>query len=147
MIKIEKYVVAGKEFTDKDKAEKYEKMALDIKQNFIFYVEHKDKTCDFANGEYAIQRDKEFYNKFLDTLNLMINKYEKWIVNNCVKNGQVWEKEFIKGYVCMRCLDDNDSYLYRYGIILLNICPVCFREYGQMYYALHCNHSAEVKPI
>lgn len=147
MKKVEKFVcsVTGKEFDTEVKAIKHENMAKEIAETFSFWSTSKENNCNFANGEYVIKRDKAFYEKMQDGLDAMIRKYEPWIIENCEGKGQTWKKEYVRGYMVMRYLDDNGSLLYIWGIRFLEICGTCFRQHGQIYYATNCMHDKNEK--
>lgn len=141
---IEKYVdeISGKEFDIKEEAISSENRAKDIKEHFAFYGKI-DNSCDFANGKYYYQRTREIYYRLIDTLIEMVKKYEPWIAKQF---GENLTREYIKGYSMIgRFLDDGNSDLYRWWGTQGNICPKCFREYGQMFWALHCNCDGTVQ--
>ena len=136
--------ISGRKFDKKTDAIKYEKMMLDIQNTFSFYKKIKDDNLSFANGKYAIQRDEDFYNKLLDGLIKMIKKYEKSLWVKCKDWGGL-TRDNVKGHSSLgRWLGDSDSPLYHWWGIQGNICPKCYREYGQMYYALNCKHTKKV---
>ncbi|MEE9214679.1 MAG: hypothetical protein V3U54_07770 [Thermodesulfobacteriota bacterium] len=148
MIKtITKYVdpISGQEFKTKEHAKASEKRSRDIMTTFAFYKEPKDPGCQFSNGEFCIQRDKEFYNCLVDGLIKMVKKYEKWVYSEYKKKLGVMKREHIQGYSLLgRYLDDGDSDLYKWWGIQANVCPKCFREYGQLYYANNCKHNNSI---
>ena len=140
--------IDGRIFKTEEEAITHEEMMKDIKNTFSFYKEDNDDGCRFSNGRYAIQRDEETYNKLLDSIIAMINKYEKWVLKYCYEDGITLQREHIKGYSYLgRFLDDGHSPLYYWWGIQANICPVCFREYGQIYYASNCTHDIVTKDI
>lgn len=124
---------------------KAERKSKGITRLFAFWNKAKsDKTCDFGNGQYCYQRTKEQYNRFVDALSLAMKKYEKWICSQYDDKGGL-KREYINGRSFVgRYLGDGNSELYKYWNILGNTCSVCFREYGQMYYATHCEHSDKI---
>lgn len=141
--KIERFedTVSGKTFATEEEAKISEDKSLDIQNTFKFYEPIEDDEFAFGNGGCCIQRTEEFYNHLLDALVEMIKKYEPWIAREFIKKGSPLSREVVKGYSFIgRYLDDCDSDMYHWWGIQGNICPVCFREYGQMYYALHCKH-------
>lgn len=149
MKKIEKFVcsITGQEFDTEAAAVKHENMAKEISETFSFWTEPEEKSCDFANGEYIIQRDQAFWEKMQDNVDAMVRKYEPWIIKNCEKDGEPWKKEFVRGYYVMRCLDDGGSLLYVWALRLLEICHICYRQYGQLYHANHCRHNKSERDI
>ena len=78
----------------------------------------------FAYGEVFVQRDK----KWLDSYKALIEKIAKSLK---IKYNP-WS------YAWFRCLDDGGSFLYPYAVRVLNVCPVCYKEWGQGYYAKEC---------
>jgi len=132
--------LTGEEFTNKDKCIKAEKKSKAIKKMFSFWkFAPKYDTCDFANGNYCYQRTKEEFDKLIDTIIQAVKKFEPWIYSGYKKHGGL-KREFVIGHTFLgRYLEDGDSKLYEYWSLQGNICPKCYREYGQMYYALHCH--------
>jgi len=133
--------VSGRCFDNEEEAILSEKKSKEIKEVFAFYDPPDDDSCDFVNGKYCIKRSKEFYDKLIDGIIDMVTKYESWILKSYEKHGGL-KKEFVFGYTVLgRFLDDGSSELYRWWEIQANICPVCYREYGQLYYTNNCTHS------
>ena len=83
-----------------------------------------DTGCKFGNGEFSVQRDK----KWLDSYKTLIGKVAKSL--------EIKYKPW--SYAWFRCLDDGGSFLYSYAVRVLNVCPVCYKEWGQGYYANKC---------
>lgn len=85
----------------------------------------EDKTCDFANGHYSIQRD------------------EKWLVGyssalySILKQFNETSYPFMS-YGFFRQLDDEKSVFYGVACRTLHICSKCHKEWGQQYYANNC---------
>jgi len=107
---------------------------------FSFWKEAKNEkdNYNFENGGYCFQRTKEEYNQLGDTLFSAIQQYEKWICKQYKDKGGL-KREYINGQSFVgRYLGDGDSELNTYWCILGRICPKCFREYGQAYYAINC---------
>ena len=117
-----------------------EKVSKDIIDAFSFYNPIETE-CDFLNGRWCIQRTEEFYNRMIDTLIDMIERHEPWIAEQYMTKGTPLSRVLVRGYSFVgRLLDDNNSPLHKWWCIQSNICPTCFREYGQLYYALQCAH-------
>lgn len=138
MIKINKFkdTISGLCFDTEIEAIESEKKHKDIQDTFAFYDKTKTDSCAFVNGEHSIKRNEEFYSKLIDGIINMVNKYESWILKS-YKNGLT--KENVRGYTILgRFLGDGDSSLYEWWSIQANICPRCFREWGQLYHANHC---------
>ena len=148
MKKINKYVdtISGREFETKELALKSENKNRGIQKLFLFWKEPKDDgTCNFANGEWCYQRTRKDFEKFQDALIEAINKYEHWIAKQYEKHGGLKREYIGGGYMIGRYLDDGHSELYHQYCVLSNICPKCFREYGQMFYAINCLCNGNVK--
>jgi hypothetical protein len=92
------------------------------------FPEVKDKNCDFANGEFSIQRDKDY-----------LDRYKKEVIRivKVFNNGGKYEPI---SYGWFRCLDDGSSMFYTVACRILNICPICYKEWGQQYHANNCKH-------
>jgi hypothetical protein len=148
MIKKLKFIneITKEEFNNELKCFKAETKSKDIKKLFSFWKKAKDdKNCDFGNGEYCYQRTKKEYNQFIDVLFLALKKHEKWICKQYDEKGGL-KREYINGLSFVgRYLNDNDSELYDYWCILGKICPKCYREYGQSYFAINCKHNNVAK--
>jgi hypothetical protein len=140
--------ISGREFKTQQEAIKSEKKNGGIEKLFAFWKYPKeDQTCEFANGEWCYQRTEGEYKMFQENLIKAINKYEPWIAGQYEKHGGL-KKEYVKGGTMIgRYLCDGNSELYKQYGVLSKICPVCFREWGQQYYANHCTHSAAPKEI
>ncbi len=138
--------ISGKIFDNIEDAIKSENKSVGIKEAFAFYVPIIDEDLDFANGNFCIQRKEEFYNKIIFALIDTIKKYEPYIAKEYNKIGLT--KDNIKGYSFLgRYLDNGDSQLYKWWTIQASICPVCFREYGQIAFALKCSHDNKIRRL
>ena len=139
MKKVERFVneISKEEYSTKKEAIISENKSRDIQEAFSFYYENKIQVKD-GNDEIGVQRDEEFYYKLIDTLIEMVKKYESWILeSNYAKTGFLREK--VQGYSFLgRFLDDSQSSMYHWWQIQGNICSKCYKEYGQMYFALQC---------
>jgi benzoyl-CoA reductase/2-hydroxyglutaryl-CoA dehydratase subunit BcrC/BadD/HgdB len=130
--------ISGEEFTSEQQAIKSENRSKDIKSSFAFYINNKNKPKD-GNDGIGVKHEEEFYYRLIDTLIKLVKKYDRWILNSYEDVGGL-SRENVKGYSMLgRFLDDSNSGLYHWWCIQSNICPKCYREYGQTYYALHCN--------
>lgn len=119
-----------------------------VDEMFAFYKPIDDPNLKFANGEYAIQRDKKFYLKLIDTLIEAVKIHEAWILENKPYNGNLTREQVMGWSFLGRFLDDSGSDLYKWWGIQGNICRSCYREWGQMYYANHCRHDGvELDPV
>lgn len=144
---VHKYMdeLSGREFDTPIKALMSEKRSKDIRDTFAFYDPVKDVGCEFANGGWCVQRTEEFYNKLVDALIEMVLKYEPWVAEQMFINASGISRATVSGQSILgRYLDDGKSDLYHWYHVQSNICPVCFKEYGQTYYALHCTHDGVI---
>mgnify|MGYP000867998544 CR=1 FL=1 len=146
---ISKYIdeISGKEFKTADEAITSEKKSSGIEKIFSFWNKHPEsKGCDFENGGWAYQRTEEDFLKLKDAIIEAVKSYEPWIYKQYEKSGGLTREHLGSGYIIGRFLDDgNAGEIYKYYRILSNVCPVCFREHGQPYYANNCKHNLEVK--
>lgn len=119
-----------------------------IKKLFSFWVRpKKDKTCNFTNGKWCYQRKDHEYLKLVDALIKGVNEYEPWIASQYEKHGGLKREYIGGGYMIGRYLDDGHSELNEWYHIISNICPKCFREWGQPYYANNCNHNTRSRGL
>ena len=134
--------VSGKIFDDKYDAIKSELKSIDIKHTFESFYSNADlDNTNFVNGDYCLQRDKTFYNRLLDSIIFMAYIYESHITGS----GPPLTRETKKGQSYLgRCLSESNSQLYKWFHVQMCICPVCYREYGQPYYALNCEHNDNI---
>lgn len=147
---IKKYVdeISGKEFNKKEDAIKSEKKSIGIKDLFSFWKEHPDDgTCRFENGGWCYQRTENEYFKLKDSIIKAVKTYEPWIAKEYKKNGGLKREHVHESYVLGRYLYDSDSGIYRWYGLLSNICPTCYRQWGQQYYANNCSHSVEPRGL
>jgi len=96
---IEKYKddISGKIFDNMNEAIQSEIKSADIRKSFEFYIDIKDPTLSFKNGEYSIPRTKDFYERILTTIIKLINKYEPSIVASYNKANTPFTIENIAG--------------------------------------------------
>ncbi len=159
---ITKYIdeVSGREFTDKKQALKSEAKHKTIKSMFSWVKDAKEHTekkeekkdsCKFANGGWCVQRDKVFYHRLICTIIEAINLHEPWIAEQYEQRGGTGLKpENAMGCTLLgRYLSDGGSEIYSWFSLQARICPKCYREYGQAFYALHCgcDGTSDGRPI
>ncbi|MCK5016323.1 MAG: hypothetical protein KAS32_04550 [Candidatus Peribacteraceae bacterium] len=147
---IEKYVdeISGREFKTVEEAIKSEKKNGGIKKLFSFWVPApKDEHCSFANGGWCYQRADHEVLKLTDALLKAIKDYEPWIAGQYESDGGIQRDHLGPGYIIGRYLQDGGSELYSKYCILSEICPKCFRQWGQLYHASHCTCDSEPKPL
>ncbi len=138
---VNKYVdeISRREFAKREDAIKSEKKNGGIKRLFAFWqYPPKDKHCKFANGGWCYQRTDVDVLRFTDALVTAIKDYEPWIAEQYETNGGLQRKHVGTGYIIGRYLSDGNSELYSQYCTLACICPKCYREWGQQYYATHC---------
>jgi hypothetical protein len=89
-------------------------------------IEIKYPKVDIKNDEF-VQRDEQW-----------LKEYKKDIEESVPDQGYPpWT------YAWFRCLDDGKSDWYGPACRVLDICPKCFKEWNQMYYATHCQCFAD----
>lgn len=143
---IERYVdeVSGREFKTPGEAEKSEVASLDIQETLEFVTISEvpnERRGDFANGEFNVQRTKEYYLMFKRALGELMLKHEEEITSseNLGRHGGP-ESWLVPGGIVGRFLDDRDSLLKTWYYTWSNICPTCYREWGQRYFTDRCQH-------
>lgn len=138
---------SGKEFDTAKKAQQSEDKHIAIAKLFAWVPDMgkvtrttKDGSCDFENGYWCVQWSKEERDRLIEDIYKAIKKWEKWIVDgwDAEKHGR-FSTEHIYNYYIGRCLSDGSSPIYKYYGILTEICPKCFRGYGQPYFAYNCH--------
>ncbi len=147
---VEKYIdeISGKEFGTIKEAIASEKRNGGLKKLFAFWKKvPKDKHCNFANGGHCYLRSDHEYWKFVDSLIKAIKDYEPWIASQYDSDGGLARTHVKGGYLLGRYLQDGSSELYSLYCIMSNICPKCFRQWGQPYYANHCKCDTKPKPL
>ncbi len=108
-------------------AEKYQEHMADEGRKIAFlfrYPKVEDDNCKFANGGWSVQRSKEWHDSYRDDIVELVN------ISSYPPLSYGW----------FRTLDDGGSMFYGLACRITNICPKCFREWGQAYYANNCNH-------
>jgi hypothetical protein len=85
----------------------------------------KEDHFDFASGYFCVQRSAKWLKGYKQIIEELVgpSKYELW--------SHIW----------LRSLRDGGSLYYRVACRALNICPVCYREWGQACYAEYCGHT------
>lgn len=88
------------------------------------YPEPFDPHCEFANGHGWILRGKDWLDSYQqDFVHLMRQNHPKISPHDAMLG---------------RLLDDSKFKEYGLWSRIRSICPKCYREWGQPYYALHC---------
>jgi hypothetical protein len=151
---INKYVneITGREYRDKKECEASETRSLSVRQIFKFWKEAephtrttKDGNCDFANGEWCVQRTKAEYDELIQALILAIKLHEPGVAENYEREGGL-KPEFVNSmFILGRYLGDGDSEINHWLHITGCTCQRCFREYGQPYHATHCGCSGKIE--
>ena len=123
-----------------------------IQNAFSFYDEVVDDTRNFQNGEFCVQRDEDFYNRLLDAFLDCIKKWYPEIISKYTKVVGTLDKESLfdrKSFANMWMSEEltDSNALFKWWCIQSNICPVCFREYGQMCYVQNCKHDGSIPTI
>lgn len=147
---INKYVdeISGREFATAEEAIKSEKKNGGIKKLFSFWRElPEDEHCKFANGGWCYQRSEEDVTRFKAALLKAIKGYEPWITSQYESDGGLRMDHLGGGYIIGRYLQDGHSELYGKYCILSDICPKCFRQWGQPYHANNCTCQEKAKEL
>lgn len=138
--------ITGQEFESEFSAIMSERVNKDIKDSFAFWTKNEDMSCGFSNGKYAVLWNKEVYDKLINIFNSLLMSYEPNVYKEAM--GKLENtNELIDSYYVNRVLDDTGSYLNGYLYRIKCVCPNCFREYGQLYYKLHCTCSDSIETI
>lgn len=82
--------------------------------------------CKFSNGEYFIQRDREFYNAYKEAVSQAV------AASGDAGDYKAWS------YGWYRCLSDSGSIFVGIGYRKDCICTHCYKEWGQPFYANKC---------
>jgi hypothetical protein len=85
----------------------------------------KDRDSRFVNGERFVQRDKNW----LDSYKRMV---EKAVLKSMKTDCELWS------YGWFRSLNDGQSMIYGHALRALNVCPICYKEWGQLYFRNKC---------
>lgn len=158
-----KYIdeVSGREFKTSQEARRSETKYRAIAELFSWVPDmckltraKSDSSCDFENGYWCVQWSKEERDRLVDCIYRAIKRWERWLVKGWdVSVNGPFERKHIYTYYVGRSLGDGSSALYKYYSLLTEICPKCYRGYGQPYFAYncHCDGTAgkdhERKPI
>ena len=148
-IKQYKYSVSGKIFDNEYDAIKSEIKSADIEHTFeSFYGTMYFNDTNFVNGCYCIQRNELFYIHLLKTIVSMVHKHEPHIVEWYSNKDAQFTIESVLGQTYVgRLLSESGSQLNKWFNVQMCICPVCYREYGQPYYALNCEHNDSIPTL
>lgn len=78
----------------------------------------------FANGYWCVKRDADWLARYKDRVQEIVGDigYPAW------------------SYEWFRSLSDGASPFYGVACRAMNVCPKCFREWGQPWFANHCQH-------
>jgi hypothetical protein len=121
---------------------------LDLKWPLV-----KQKGCEFSNGGWAVKRDLKWLMGYKRDIEDVVLVWQHNQYNAYVKSG-IWKdygldephefnprKPWTYGW--FRELDDSNGWPYRFALRATNVCETCYREWGQMYYAIHCHHDGK----
>lgn len=134
---VEKFLdeISNRVFDTREEAIKSEIKHGGIKNLFSFWEEH---SIGFPG---SFQRTEIEFLLLKHAFVKAIIDYEPWIASHYEKDGGFRVEHVWAGAIVGRFLDDNHSPLYHWYGIISKICPVCFKEKDQQYYATHCDHS------
>ena len=85
----------------------------------------EDDGTNFVNGDWCIQRSAkwlEMYKTFIE-----------------VEIGDIGHTPWTYGW--FRVLDDGGHQMYGQACRALQVCPICYKEWGQSWFANNCDHS------
>lgn len=149
--KVESYkdCVSGKIFDNKYDAIESELKSADIEHTFeSFYGTMYFNDTNFVNGNYCIQRNELFYIHLLKTIVSMVHKHEPHIIEWYSNKGALFTIESVSGQTYVgRLLSEKRSQVSKWYSVQMCICPTCYREYGQPYYALNCEHNDNIPTL
>lgn len=131
--------LCGTEFQKKAAAVSCEKICLQI-NDFKYKYKIEKRSCNFTNGGGYVQRDIRWWNEIRKEFLGLIKSLHPQIYKESKVNVQN-----ITGFVG-RYLNDSNSKLYGIWAFLYCICPKCYKEWGQPYYARHCVHVIPTTP-
>ena len=149
MEKITKYKneVSGAEFTSAEECRKSEAKSLSIEKIFSFWKDGEkatkkksEGTCEFSNGGWAVQRSKEDLEALTKAIIKAVTLHEPGIIQSYYQKEGLLSNMVNAQYLLGRILSDGNSPIWHWLCVHGDICPTCFREYGQMYYAINCKH-------
>jgi len=86
----------------------------------------KDDGLRFVNGHGSVQRSRGY-----------CEGYKLAVIDFVTKNQEATDYEPMS-YGWFRWLSDGQSMFYSAALRILNICPKCYKEWGQQYYANKC---------
>ena len=132
--------ISGAQFDHAHAALKSEKRSAFIRDTFAFVHVEKSEHCEFENGEYSVQHTAEYYEQFRTALIAAVNKCEPWIAKEFGRFRGKKAEWMCPGGGIGHYLSHGPSPIYHWYCIWWNICPTCFREWGQGYYKTHCKH-------
>lgn len=123
---VNKCVRCGMLFENQMEYEQHRLMENELwRLRYIEFPEVED--AHFTCGGVAMERSVEW----LDAYKIHVASIVKEYTDN---NYEPWS------YAWFRYLDDSNSKLYKVACRVNNVCPICYKEWGQSYYAIHCNH-------
>jgi hypothetical protein len=127
-ITVNKCVECNLLFENDAEYKKHINIDADLKDFEKRWPEVKDTGCKFANGGWSVKRSAEWLENYKNDVVKLIRKYHRMSATEY----KHWSYGFF------RCLDDGGSRFYGISCRTLCICPKCFKEWGQPYYANEC---------
>jgi len=124
-VAMNKCEMCGRLFDDDKKYEQHLEKHRAIEIINGMFPEVEDVNCEFANGGWNVQRNKSW-----------LARYKRVVAGIIEEVGDADGIPFTYGWY--RCLDDGGSMFYAAACRVMNICPDCFREWGQAFYANKC---------
>jgi len=138
--------ITGREFDNEKDALMSEASSISIASIFRFWKQPKEAkhSCDFDNWNWCYQRTKEDLDALTTAIIRAVNLHEPWIAEQYKKEGGIKPEHVNALFMLGRYLDDGNSEIRKWLSIHTCICPTCFRQYGQIYYATHCAHDGKI---
>jgi hypothetical protein len=94
------------------------------------YPKETGTGSNFANGGYSVKRSETWLQEYKRDVEKAVD----------ITNYNPWT------YGWFRTLDDGGHHLYGVACRALNVCTVCYLEWGQPYYANNCKHPRTRNP-
>jgi len=126
---IDKCEQCGRLFEDEAKYEAHVQAHRNLLVLEGAFPKVKDEGCKFANGGWSVQRSQEWLYRYKAAILELVPACDY--------------APFTYGW--WRTLDDGGSMYYGVALRIEQVCPKCFREWGQPFYAINCSHTDKVK--
>ena len=146
---VQKFIneATGEEFTDQKACETAEARSSSIKKIFSFWGEVRDpkNSCDFSNGKYCYQRAAYDRLMLAGAILTAIKLHVPALVKKYTDIGGLKLEHVSQDTYMGRYLSETNSEIYRYLYTHGCICHNCYRQYGQLYYAINCKCDGKIE--